>query len=177
MTEIKEKLCLQENFCRFFLPTRSNSQLITCPSCTRSNHRPGCENEAVWYQHCKWAAVRRGDVTGFFPGKLLLPKPKYQQNLLYTFYIHTFYIHTYFLVPFLMLGSSLKWSYESHHSLKTMLQFTAANPSLQSEELSSCRTWLCQTQAMVRENYGFRSALEVPFWESNLLRGHGRQLN
>lgn len=133
MSEIKEKLWLQENFCRFFLPTRSNSQLITCPSCTHSNHSQGVKMKLWNISTASELLWGQGMLQAFFLANVCCPSPTSISKTCAEVLPYKSY---------LMLGNSLQWSCECHHSLKTMLQFTAASPSLQRQKLFPFRTWL-----------------------------------
>lgn len=73
--------------------------------------QPGCENEAVEHQHCKWAAVRWGDVTVVFLANFCCPSLTS---------ISKTYSTLFPCRSFLMLGNSLQWSYKCHHSLKDL---------------------------------------------------------
>lgn len=105
-------------FAGFFPPTRSNSQLITCPSCTHSNHSQGVKMKLCNISTASELLGGEGILQVFFLANFC---PSSRINKIYS----TLFRYR----SFLMLGNSLQWSCECHHSLNTTLQFTAANPS------------------------------------------------
>lgn len=103
----------------FFFQTDQIPNSLHVPA-THSNNSQGVKMK-LWNIS---TAVRRGDITGFVPCKILLPRPKYQQNLLYISYTQ-------------ILFNAGKFP-------TVMNAITALNPSLQRGRDFSYRTWICQ---------------------------------
>lgn len=96
-------------FAGFFLPTRSNSQPITCPSHTHSNHSQGVKMKLSNISAVSELLWGEGMLQVLFLAKFCCPSPSISKTY------STPFTHR----SFLMLGNSLQWPYECHHSLRT----------------------------------------------------------